>query len=415
MKSFKLKLTLPLRAISAAMIFPLCALATPSITVDRVQQRYPWNGCVDIDYTIADLDGDPVDYRVELTATADGQALAITNTFPEAVCDLSATEGAHRVTWRAGADVRVSAASLKVSASIVYAPVTAATADYLVVDLSAGTAAGATYPIRCLKGDWPSSVFNSDLYKTERLVLKRVRAGTFLMGGNKVSGAAEHYVTISKDFFLGVFETTVHQYRLVTGTLPENQSYYDKKTGLLLPEHPDFELYGVGGVSIRDSLLTPTGFFALLCARTRYHGMPFSGFALPTESEWEYACRAGTTTAFFWGDDSSRDVVNQYAHYYISDKLTPAHTYRVGERLPNPWGFYDMTGNQWEWTASGYGTYPEGTEENPAVDPQGLPEGDPVKRGGSFWRQADYMKSANRTGPTNTTADYGFRILCRPE
>ena len=76
---------------------------------------------------------------------------------------------------------------------------------------------------------------------------------------------------------------------------------------------------------------------------------------------------------------------------------------------------YDMAGNQWEWTADNYGAYPAGTEEEPAVDPQGAVSGDPVKRGGSFWRGVENTASANRTGATNTYADYGFRVLCRPE
>ncbi len=134
--------------------------------------------------------------------------------------------------------------------------------------------------------------------------------------------------------------------------------------------------------------------------------------SLPTEAQWEYACRAGTTTPFWFGSALNGDKANCSGNY-------PYGTNKKGERLektspvksyaPNPWGLYDMHGNVWEWTSDYYDVYPTGA----AVDPKGPDEFrcDRVIRGGS-WRSAAWLcRSADRQGGSYRINNVGFRFL----
>ena len=127
-------------------------------------------------------------------------------------------------------------------------------------------------------------------------------------------------------------------------------------------------------------------------------------YVLPTESQWEYACRAGTTTAYSWGDS----IIASNANYSSSGI---GQTRDVGQYAANPWGFFDMHGNVWEWTADWYNaTYPTG---NPVVDPTGPASGSArVQRGGSFHFGGPALRSARRDN--NISGSHfnglGFRI-----
>ena len=105
---------------------------------------------------------------------------------------------------------------------------------------------------------------------------------------------------------------------------------------------------------------------------------------MPTEAQWEYACRAGTTTAYSWGDN----ITPQLANYNESGFKK---TVEVGSYAANPWGFFDMHGNVWEWTADWRGAYPR----NSVIDPRGPNDGSyRVYRGGSWGIQATVLRSA---------------------
>ena len=128
-------------------------------------------------------------------------------------------------------------------------------------------------------------------------------------------------------------------------------------------------------------------------ASRRRAACPQDGLTLlPTESQWEYACRAGTTTAYSWG----ATIVSSNANWnYGAD---PNQTVNIGQFSANPWGFFDMHGNVWEWTSDWYdGTYPIG---NPVIDPPGAVSGSlRVKRGGSWNSNTADMRSAGRPPP----------------
>jgi formylglycine-generating enzyme required for sulfatase activity len=127
------------------------------------------------------------------------------------------------------------------------------------------------------------------------------------------------------------------------------------------------------------------------------------GFRLPTEAEWEYACRAGTTTAYSFGDDFDSKLANN-----------GAGTVAVRSLPPSPWGLYEMHGNVWEWCQDGFGDYPAG----PVVDPEGAASGGRrVLRGGSWFNIARGLRSAYRLrgDPGDRYRDFGFRLALGPE
>ena len=182
-----------------------------------------------------------------------------------------------------------------------------------------------------------------DLGGGVKLTLLLIPAGEFVMGSpgrerDRLEKERMHDVTISEAFYMGKFAVTQEQYEKVMGSSP---SYFK---GAKNP---------VENVSWEDA----KEFCRKLSAKT---GHPVR---LPTETQWEYACRAGTNTRFCSGDnDQDLDEVAWYG-----DEKCGRTTHPVGQKKPNAWGLYDMHGNVWEWCEDWYGSYPDG----PAIDPQG--------------------------------------------
>jgi formylglycine-generating enzyme required for sulfatase activity len=205
--------------------------------------------------------------------------------------------------------------------------------------------------------------------------LALIPAGKFMMGEEK----DQHEVTISKPFYMGVTEVTQAQYEAVMGTNPS------KFKGATNP---------VDTVSWNDA----TEFCKKLSEKTR------QAVRLPTEAEWEYACRAGSKTRFSFGD--ADEGLGDYAWYsYNSDRTT----HPVGQKKPNAWGLFDMHGNVWEWCADWYGDYPKGA----VTDPQGPASGAyRVLRGGAWLYSPDDCRSACRSGngPNSRDFNYGLRV-----
>jgi formylglycine-generating enzyme required for sulfatase activity len=134
------------------------------------------------------------------------------------------------------------------------------------------------------------------------------------------------------------------------------------------------------------------------------------GGSLPTEAQWEYACRAGTSTSYSFGAGNIRD----YAWY---DDNSGDHTHPVGEKSPNAWGLYDMHGNVYEWCNDWYANYGSTPASDPVTNPTGPSTGaNRVLRGGSWYSSAQYCRSAFRSDGDPDYADYdiGFRVVLVP-
>ncbi|MEY4565224.1 MAG: Serine/threonine-protein kinase PrkC, partial [Planctomycetota bacterium] len=165
-----------------------------------------------------------------------------------------------------------------------------------------------------------------------------IKPGTFRMGSPESESGRRghehhHQVTLTRPYYLGVYPVTQEEYERVMGS---NPSYFKGK------RHP------VENVSWEDAM----AFLSKLNTLASEKSLGGS-YRLPTEAEWEYACRAGTTTAYSFGDSESE--LEKYGWY---DENSGYTTHPVGEKLPNGWGLYDMHGNVWEWCADWYGAYP---------------------------------------------------------
>ncbi|HRD68239.1 MAG TPA: formylglycine-generating enzyme family protein, partial [Candidatus Competibacter sp.] len=144
--------------------------------------------------------------------------------------------------------------------------------------------------------------------------------------------------------------------------------------------------------------------------------VPGLGARLPTEAEWEYACRAGTTTPFSFGEDITPDQVNYDGNYPYRGKKgrDRQETVEVASLPANPWGLYEMHGNVWEWCRDWYDNYPKGS----VTDPTGPATREwRVLRGGSWFSLGRYARSAyrHRDGPGTRNVYIGFRLALGPE
>jgi len=217
-----------------------------------------------------------------------------------------------------------------------------------------------------------------------------VPAGSFTMGSeNKFAGGVTpHQVTLTQPFYLGIYEVTQEQYERVMG---ENPSYFKG------PKNP------VERVSWEDAVEFCRKLSAL--PEEKAAGRVYR---LPTEAEWEYACRAGTTTEYSFGDEESQ--LGDYAWY---DENSGDGTHSVGQKKPNPWGFYDMHGNVNELCQDRFGEYPSGSVTNPTGPSEGS---DRVSRGGSWgydaWRCQSGLRRRNFL--LSRGLSYGFRVAQVP-
>ena len=232
-----------------------------------------------------------------------------------------------------------------------------------------------------------------------------IPAGSFMMGSpssekdREGDEGPQHKVTITRAFYMQTTEVTQDQwYRVMKTTIGAQR---DKGK-------PEWKLYGEGGslpmyyVSWDEAME--------FCKKLS--SMDGRTYRLPTEAEWEYACRAGTSTRYYWGDDLNYNDIGHYAWY---DGNSNQLVHSVGSKKPNRWGLYDMSGNVWEWCLDWYdeNAYP------PVVctDPQGPPSGSGRVVRGSSWRgNALLSRSARRHyfTPSSRNDFVGFRVRAVP-
>ena len=222
-----------------------------------------------------------------------------------------------------------------------------------------------------------------------------IPAGSFMMGCNNnfeycdsYSGdTPRHRITISKPFYMGKYEVTQDQWVSVMGS---NPSKFKSKTN------------PVEQVSWDDVQI-------FIHKLNQDEGT--KKYRLPTEAEWEYACRAGTITTYFFGDEK-----NKLGQYVWFNKNSGRRTHSVGQLKPNAWGLYDMHGNVDEWCQDGYSE--DYYARSPSIDPKGggAVKGRRFLRGGSWSSPAGDCRSASRVhcGSLLRDGDLGFRLVLSP-
>ena len=305
--------------IASGIVFVMSgAMALHAVTVSDVtaRQRYPWNGLVDVRFNIT---GDSnMKYDIALMAKdMEGGTNVTMKTIRKSDGSLVAgneqfAPGTYNWIWDAATDLPKDWKCNRVTVTVT---AVAHTYLYMVIDLSSGANSG-LYPVSYLdavpSGGW------DDTYKTTKLVLRRVAKGSNSAGGS-----------MTKDMWVGIFEVTGQQYVLVKGTFSESRggsTYYK----------PDSNPTAAAGcMDYRCK-----SFLSTLKSRSGVN------VRLPTASEWQYACRAGTKTDYNNGTSASKANMNTVGWH--SENIGTTKPAIVGKKAANAWGLYDMHGNQEE-------------------------------------------------------------------
>lgn len=249
-----------------------------------------------------------------------------------------------------------------------------------------------------------------DLGGGVKLEMVKIPAGTFQMGSSEpnkpVNACPVHTVTITKDFYIGKYEVTRGQWKaIMNGANPSLL----KASSSAIPVDDNIDNYPVNWVSWNEISTSTTSFLPAINAKNLGQGTFI--FRLPTEAEWEYAARGGTQTSFYWGNDSLYTLIGNYA-WYGSNSNNTMHP--VGQKTPNSFGLFDMSGNILEWCNDWYGSY----DSSAVTDPTGPTTGKfRVVRGGSWASHAGRCSSTFRSDDFLPSARFnfvGFRLVLSP-
>ena len=386
--NIKKVITVGFMAVAAsAMALDYC-----EVTGVNARQRYPWNGLVDIDFTLDSKATEPYLMHVTVLDNVGKTNLPVKTVYAENVSQKAnpcmVTKDTTRIVWDAAADLPDGFKCTNVLVTCQDTRCVPTNNLYCVIDISAGSNAS-SYPVSYLDsvpaGGW------SDEYKTTKIVLRRIEKGYFMMGSvdtelGRSNNEDRHKVTLTKPFYIGVFEVTEKQWNLVYGESGSSKkakfATYAKIRGA------DCSGSGYNGSFKKESYCYPdstaidaNSFIGKLKTKTG-----LGGLEMPTEAQWEYACKAGCDIGVNIGYECTAATVNLAARNKNNandgrgDASSTGVTY-VGCYMPNAWGLYDMLGNAVEWCRDSY---------------------------------ADNLGTANKTDPTGAAATVYSRVNVFP-
>ena len=446
----------------AAMAAAGVLLADVSVEDVKCTQRYPWNGLVDIEYTIACDDPEAEIYVNPVGFNGDTGLTVFPTHFTGDGATNTVKAGKHTMVWDAKADMGnlFSAKNFQIK---MYAG--KKLSRYIVIDISGGTEAE-DYPVRhSIEG--PN--LTDDTCRTTEIWMRLIPPGTFMMGSpedelGRSDNEDLHKVTLTQPYYMGVFEVTQRQWELVMGNRPSRFSNDAEYATRPVESVTYAEIRGAPDTyKTTATTLAAASFLGVLRTKT-----DCSGFDLPTESQWENACRVGSISALNNGanlananGDPSLNLLGRYyengwnGNAWSESSSTAITTARVGSFMPNAYGLYDMHGNVSEWCLDGYKEGYRGSVfyetdfrdiahwgYEPLVDPfwhyeyfsqragdyQTDYEYQRVLRGGSWYDHASYCRSAGRRGckvlsyrqnissrqyvSETRDSSYGFRVCC---
>ncbi len=366
--------------------------------------RTPWNGLVDITYSLeCDTPDDAMAVSFQGHNRDWDESIPMTSlTGDGAAGELLQAGGPYHIVWDSAADWPGGHSSeFTVTAT---AEAKENWPRYLVVDLNTGVITTSS----------AGPDLSDDTCRTTELWLRRIQKGTFTMGSpdtevGRFSSETQHQVTLTEDFYIGVFPITQKQFFLVYGSNPSNYQGDTRPVEKINYGILRGESKGAGWPSSNE--VDEDSFLGKLRAKTG------RDFDLPTEAQWEYACRAGTTTALNTGKNltwPSQDSAMDEAGRYLSNQKDGRGGYsehtKVGSYLPNAWGLYDMHGNVRECCLD---WYQKDLGNSAVTDPKGPATGtERSDRGGSFFFYAQHCRSAtrNKLSPLGSSPFLGGRV-----
>lgn len=395
-----------------------CAFAMPTITIDSVTQRWPWNNKADITYTVSEGQNRDAGtfQKIVFTAKIDGKTYTI-----DGVHDVgaSADTGTHTVTWTLPSGIKSS--DCKMSAKL-YTAERPSGDTFMVVDLDTGItsyegAIGTTISASAGGSAWAATNYNVRAYKTDKMVFVKVFAGTWTTGRTQDFSAANSIKTWNTDldYYIAMFPVTQYQYEKLMGANPSGckTEIEGNDTALRPVENVSWTTLRGSATPVESLVPDATGtFLQRLNALTLRGGAGITGFDLPTEVMFEIAQRGGETRSHEWGADfnKTRCINNQ--------NRVGASSMAVGYCRPNRIGLYDMTGNVWEWVLDDNSLANLANAPNPWTPAYSGETANRRLRGGNTWKEkqadwADPWKASYRfsaAASATGSSVYGFRV-----
>ena len=403
-------------ALAASATIPLDAIASgvTNVTIQSVQQRWPWNNKVDITYTVegGQMRTAGIYCGLRFDIVANGK----TNVVEGYTIGASAEDGEHTVTWTAPEGIVCSDCTLTAT---LFSTNVASGSDYLVVDLATGNVA---YEGLLVSQDASIERYNVADYKTNKLVLRKVPRtadsaslpnGPFT-GGYRTGDTGyvswndtKKWIT-DRDYYIGVFPVTQKQYQNICNSNPSTKKSTIEGNVI---DHRPVETVSWNtlraSTAVNKSIPAVASFTGSFFQRLNYRTGLY--FDLPTEMMHEIAQRAGATTRYYWGGTINTD-------YFICSGNSGSSTVAVGSKLPNAWGLFDMTGNVYEWCLDVAYNFQPSTLPDAFTPATGTADAR-RNRGGAFnfsTSSGSYFMASQRGGntdkPTAAVAHIGFRV-----